>query len=327
MFKPLRMMIAIIMAAVFLGDVLHLGRKKRPPPIRCSTIFRIFLLAILNCSCSIFFYIGLRYSSPTLASAISNLTLAFTFIVAIIFRMEILNLRSQSSILKLIGTIVSISGAFILIFYQGLPICNMFPSPIKPSLHSLVELQTQPNWVLGGTFLSMSCLVLSLAYITKTWIARDYPSTVLIILITFFFETIMVSFVTLIAENDASVWKPTFGIELISILFGAISIGTLNILDTWICKMKGPVFIAMFKPLQMIIAVIMGAFFLGDVLHVGSVIGGLVIAVGFYTVVKGKAEEEIIKNDDESRLTYIIEEESHIHHLKIPMLDDKNMDV
>uniref|UniRef100_A0A803L0E7 WAT1-related protein n=1 Tax=Chenopodium quinoa TaxID=63459 RepID=A0A803L0E7_CHEQI len=89
----------------------------------------------------------------------------------------------------------------------------------------------------------------------------------------------------------------------------AISIGTLNILDTWICKMKGPVFIAMFKPLQMIIAVIMGAFFLGDVLHVGSVIGGLVIAVGFYTVVKGKAEEEIIKNDDESVVPSISNQE------------------
>ncbi|XP_021770492.1 WAT1-related protein At3g28050-like, partial [Chenopodium quinoa] len=60
---------------------------------------------------SIFFYTGLRYSSPTLASATINLSLAFTFIVAIIFRMEILNLRSQSRILKLIGTIVSISGA------------------------------------------------------------------------------------------------------------------------------------------------------------------------------------------------------------------------
>ncbi|XP_021726967.1 WAT1-related protein At3g28050-like isoform X2 [Chenopodium quinoa] len=208
-------------------------------------------------------YVGLHYRSPTLASAISNLSLAFTFIVAIIFRMEILNLRSQSSILKLIGTIVSISGAFILIFYQGLPISNIFPSPTKPSLHSLVELdQTQPNWVLGGTFLSMSCVVLSLAYITKTWIARDYLSTVLIILVTFFFETIMVLFVTFIAENDASVWKPTFGIELTSILFGAISIGTLNIIDTWICKMKGPVFIAMFKPLQMIIAVLWEHFFL-----------------------------------------------------------------
>ncbi|XP_021721635.1 WAT1-related protein At3g28050-like isoform X1 [Chenopodium quinoa] len=227
--------------------------------------------------------------------------------------MEILNLRSQSSILKLIGTIVSISGAFVVIFYQGLPISSIFPSPTKPSLHSLMQLQNQPNWVVGGAFLSMSCLLLSFAYVTKTWIARDYPSEVLIILITFIFETIIVSIVTLFVENDASVWTPTIGIELVSILFGAVTFGSLNIVDTWACRVKGPVFIAMFKPLQMIIAVVLGALFLGDVLHLGSVIGGLIIAVGFYTLIKGKSEEEILnkRDADENKLMYSIEEESN----------------
>ncbi|KAG9137805.1 hypothetical protein Leryth_022949 [Lithospermum erythrorhizon] len=36
-------------------------------------------------------YIGLEYSSPTLASAVGNLTSAFTFILAILFRFFFLN--------------------------------------------------------------------------------------------------------------------------------------------------------------------------------------------------------------------------------------------
>ncbi|XP_056690876.1 WAT1-related protein At5g40230-like [Spinacia oleracea] len=297
-------------------------RKTPPPPIRCSTILRIFLLAIISYGCSMFFYAGIRNSSPTLASATSNLSLAFTFIIAIIFRMEILNLSSKSSIVKLIGTIVSISGAFVVIFYKGLPIIA-FPSPNTPSLD--VQLQTQPNWIVGGMFLSISCILVSFIYVTKTWIARDFPSEVLITLITFFFETILAAIVTVIAEKDSSVWTPNYGIELTAILFGAVTVSMLYIVDIWLCRVKGPVFVAMFKPLQMIIAVIMGVCFLGDVLHLGSVIGGMIIALGFYTLMKGKAEEEILKNDiidNANRLTYNSIEESS-HPLKIPMLHDQ----
>ncbi|KAF3958325.1 hypothetical protein CMV_016756 [Castanea mollissima] len=41
--------------------------------------FRLFVSQLCG-------YIGIEYSSPTLASAISNLTPAFTFILAVIFR-------------------------------------------------------------------------------------------------------------------------------------------------------------------------------------------------------------------------------------------------
>lgn len=39
-----------------------------------------------RCTSQIMGYTGINYSSPTLASAISNLVPAFTFILAIIFR-------------------------------------------------------------------------------------------------------------------------------------------------------------------------------------------------------------------------------------------------
>ena len=37
----------------------------------------------------------------------------------------------------------------------------------------------------------------------------------------------------------------------------------------WVLHKKGPVFVAMFKPVGIVIAVIMGVTFLGDKLHVG----------------------------------------------------------
>lgn len=49
----------------------------------------------------------------------------------------------------------------------------------------------------------------------------------------------------------------------------AVTASILYMVSVWLCRVKGPVFVAMFIPLQMIIAVIMGVSFLGDVLHLG----------------------------------------------------------
>ncbi|CAI8594448.1 unnamed protein product [Vicia faba] len=60
----------------------------------------------------------------------------------------------------------------------------------------------------------------------------------------------------------------------------------------WAIHLKGPVYATMFKPLSIVIAVVMGIVFLGDALHIGSLIGATVISIGFYAVMWGKAAEE-----------------------------------
>ncbi|XP_074309829.1 WAT1-related protein At3g28050-like isoform X3 [Silene latifolia] len=287
-------------------------------------IFRMFLL---GCGCagySVLTYLGIHYSSPTLASAMNNLSPALTFLMGILFRMENLNLRAQSSLLKLVGTFVSISGAFVVIFYKGLPII-LFSTPPTEFILSLLQRTDEPNWVLGGLFLFASCMCLSVSYIIKTWIVRDFRSEVLITLISFFFEILVAGLVAFVAEEDKSVWTPSIEIMWIALLFGALQVGVSNTVHTWACGKKGPLFVAMFKPLQMVIAVIMGVSFLSDVLHLGSVIGGTIIGVGFYTVMKGKAEEEIKKEGDESAVLYSSEEDNCPH--QVPLLQNQNIDV
>ena len=85
------------------------------------------------------------------------------------FRMEVLNLRNESSILKSVGTIISIGGAFIVTLYQGMAITIFPASPTESSLSSLliIESDIQPNWTFGGLFLVFSCIFLSLSYVAK----------------------------------------------------------------------------------------------------------------------------------------------------------------
>eukprot|EP00268_Persea_americana_P064409 TRINITY_DN84730_c0_g1_i1.p1 TRINITY_DN84730_c0_g1~~TRINITY_DN84730_c0_g1_i1.p1 ORF type:complete len:110 (+),score=33.59 TRINITY_DN84730_c0_g1_i1:87-416(+) len=48
----------------------------------------------------------------------------------------------------------------------------------------------------------------------------------------------------------------------------------------------------MFKPLGIVIATISSTFILGDTLFLGSVIGGIIIVAGFYSVMWGQAKEQ-----------------------------------
>ncbi|KAJ0112997.1 hypothetical protein Patl1_02692 [Pistacia atlantica] len=73
---------------------------------------------------------------------------------------------------------------------------------------------------------------------------------------------------------------------MLSILGGA------NVVRAWGLYMKGPLYIASFRPLSIAIAAVMGFILLGDALYLGSVIGAVIICMGFYGVLWGKVNEE-----------------------------------
>jgi len=42
-----------------------------------------------------------------------------------------------------------------------------------------------------------------------------------------------------------------------------------NVVNVWACRKKGPVYVSMFKPVRVVIALGMGVIFLGDNLYLG----------------------------------------------------------
>ncbi|CAI0455886.1 unnamed protein product [Linum tenue] len=64
-----------------------LSRRSRAlPGLSFSVLWKIGLLGVIGSSAQMIGYAGISYSSPTLASAIGNLTPAFTFLLAVICR-------------------------------------------------------------------------------------------------------------------------------------------------------------------------------------------------------------------------------------------------
>ncbi|XAR65041.1 hypothetical protein NMG60_11008996 [Bertholletia excelsa] len=287
---------------ILLSTLIFYSKKsRRPPRLTWTILCRIFLLGLILGFLQLFVFNGIGFGSPTLASAMNNLTPAYTFLLAILFRMEKLDLKTRSSQAKSLGTIISVGGAFIVTLWKGPAVLVRSSSPlllISPHDDFNVSSPQQQSWIIGGFVLAVAFLFKALMYIVQTWIIKDYPAELIVSLISCTCATSVSTIAALMAEKDADAWQIRPGIELATIVYMAIyGLAIRNITHIWALRLKGPVFVTMFKPLGIVIAVAMGVIFLGDILYLGSVIGAAVTAVGFYGVMYGKSKEEKIVED------------------------------
>ncbi|KAE8694150.1 WAT1-related protein [Hibiscus syriacus] len=248
-------------------------RKTAFPPLKFPLVSRLFLQGIIGVVGNICGSKGTQLGSPTLASAISNLAPAFTFILAVSFRMERVELRRAATQAKIIGTITSISGAFIMIFFKG---PKVFSSSPWTSSSSVLQLRsplgsTESNWIIGGILGVVSNLLFSFWYIIQAQIMKMYPDE---IVVTFLYNLSMALLalpVCLIAEPQLSSWRLSSSVSFVSVLYtGLFAHSFSSGVHTWGVRLKGPLFVAIFRPASIVIAAIMGAIFLGEALYRGS---------------------------------------------------------
>ncbi|KAL1314851.1 WAT1-related protein At4g15540 isoform X3 [Arachis ipaensis] len=220
------------------------------PPFNVSLILRIFLLGTIGFVAQLSGYKGLEYTSPTLFSALSNLIPAFTFILAVFFRMEKISPKSWSTQAKIVGSLVSILGALIVVLYKGPTLISASSSPHQsPHVDFLKDSSPQQNWVLGGFLIAIEFILVPIWYIVQ----------------------------------------------------GFFCTGLSSLVHTWGIHIKGPVYVSSFKPVSIGIAAAFSAIFLGDALYLGIVVGGVIISIGFYAVLWGKANEELSEYIDSSQ--------------------------
>ncbi|XP_039063599.1 WAT1-related protein At5g40240-like [Hibiscus syriacus] len=271
-------------------------------PMKFPLISRLCLLGISGYLGMICAYKGIEVGSPTLASAISNLTPAFTFILAASFRMEKVDFRRETTQAKIIGTITSIAGALVITFYRGPKILTSSP---WTSSSSVVQPQrplqsSQSNWIVGGILEVIAHLLYSFWYVIQAQVMKIYPEEIVVNLFYNLSVALLAVPVCLITEPQLSSWRLTHNISVVAVLYsGLFGFSFSSCVHTWGVRLKGPVFVAIFKPTSIVIAAVMSAIFLGEALHLGSVIGAVIITGGLYAVLWGKAKEAEEMRDEE----------------------------
>ncbi|WVZ09819.1 hypothetical protein V8G54_014349 [Vigna mungo] len=196
---------------ILLPSTFFYHRKTAPPPIPTSILCKMFTISCL--------------SSPTLCSAMVDLVPAFTFIFALISRMENLNLKQHSCQAKVIGTVVSIAGAFIVTLYKGTPL-NF--STLKNVIfgENGTYLSMQSDWIIGGFLLATASLCISVLLIVQTSAVKEYPEELVMTTICCSMVVMLSAIVALFAEGNPKAWILTSQKELIAVFY-SVSINLL----------------------------------------------------------------------------------------------------
>ncbi|XAR65039.1 hypothetical protein NMG60_11008993 [Bertholletia excelsa] len=222
--------------------------------------------------------------------------------------MESLDGSRWSTQAKLIGTIVSIAGAFVVTFYRG-------PAILLPRWSLFHQLLSQKsNRVLGGLCFTVESLGNSVWYIFQGYILRLYPEELATACFYSFFVALQAAIVSLFTEGPGS-WLIRPDIRLTAVLYnGAVGIALRIGLCSWCLRRTGPLYCAMFKPLGTVFAFVLGFIFLGDGLYLGSVVGAIIIVAGFYAVMWGKTKEK-----EDCKVSVVEPDASH----SAPLLQNK----
>ncbi|MBA0720566.1 hypothetical protein Golax_008180, partial [Gossypium laxum] len=72
---------------------------------------------------------------------------------------------------------------------------------------------------------------------------------------------------------------------------GVVASGIAFAVQIWCIDRGGPVFVAVYQPVQTLVVAIMASIALGEEFYLGGIIGAVLIIVGLYLVLWGKSQE------------------------------------
>ncbi|XP_031490686.2 WAT1-related protein At1g68170-like isoform X2 [Nymphaea colorata] len=233
---------------------------------------------------------ALKMTSATLAVAMTNLLPAFTFILAIMFRLERLEIRSSRSQSKVLGTAVGVCGAMLLTFYHGAKLQLWSFHTHLPHHHP--NQHQSGNQVLGSMLAMANTLSYATWLIIQAKMSKRYPHPYSSSALLNLFAAIQSTCVAAITDWDPSAWELRWDVNLLTIIYTGILVSGLVVaLMSWAIQMRGPLFVSAFNPLSLVIVAFFGSIFLDEALHLGSVVGAGLIILGLYTVLWGKGKE------------------------------------
>ncbi|EOA27257.1 hypothetical protein CARUB_v10023376mg [Capsella rubella] len=261
-----------------------LSERKVRSKMTFPIFMRIFLLALLGPVIDQnLYYIGLKLTSPTFSSAVSNIVPALTIILATIFRMEKVEMRKVRCLVKVMGTLVTVVGSILMIFYKG-PFINIFRSHL-----TTVSSPPTTDYLKAAVFLLIASLSWASFFVLQAATLKQYSAHLSLSTMVCFMGTLQSLALTFIMEHNPSALNIGFDMNLLASAYaGIMSSSIAYYVQGLMMQRKGPVFVTAFNPLVVVIVSIMSFFVLGQGIYLGGIIGVVVLTVGVYAVLWGK---------------------------------------
>nr|GLL47836.1 WAT1-related protein At3g30340-like [Ipomoea trifida] len=304
-------------STIFLAPVAFFLERNSRPKLTPRILCHLFLSAIVGASVTQYlFLVGIEYTSATFSCAFLNMVPVITFLMALPFGLETMNIRSRSGKAKVIGTVICLGGALLLTLYKGMPLVKFQGS--QAINHSLGEAvmrsssQRRERWTLGSFALLAGTLLWSSWFLVQSSIAKSYPCQYSSTAIMTFLSAIQAAVLAFCTDRNLSIWIPKKKIDMLYIIYnGSVSSGLCFVGMSWCVKKRGPVFTAAFSPLVQVMAGMVDIPILHEQLHLGSLIGSAIVIVGLYFLLWGKNKEmqKVVHEIEETR-----DKESEANH-------------
>ncbi|KAK4373204.1 hypothetical protein RND71_008588 [Anisodus tanguticus] len=300
----------------------HRRDKTEEPLFTFPLLSRAFFLGLVGVTIAQnLAFAGLSYSSPIVACGAANMIPAFSFIIAIILRKVRIDWKRQGSIVRVVGTLISIVGILAMTFCKGPVVKQYSPSflHLATSPKLLVFTSTHENWVLGCFLFASASFALPIWNIMQAGSSKKHPHVMKITCLYTLFGTIQSAALALLLEEDLSVWRLKLDFELLVIVLTAI-FGSLirSSVQMWCMRLKGPSYLLFFKPVGVPVASTCGCILFAATFHYGSMLSACICGLGYYTTLWGQLKEGETKKDMKGNTSASDE--------KVPLLQDQEQE-
>ncbi|KAK9219935.1 hypothetical protein WN943_008582 [Citrus x changshan-huyou] len=210
-------------ASLALSPFAFFLESQNASPLSYSSVCKIFLVSLFGLTLSLnLYYVAINYTTATFAAATTNTIPAITFVLAGLLRIESISIKYLHGIAKVLGSVVSVSGALVFAFVKGPPLrfLNWYPE-IQKQVSESSPTNDCPigRWIKGALIMISANTAWSLWLVLQGYIIKQYPAKVRLTTLQCFFSCIQSAFWAVAAERNPSAWKLGWDIHLVSVVY------------------------------------------------------------------------------------------------------------
>lgn len=298
-----------LVALALLAPVAFFRERRVRRPVTPQLLASFALLGVTGIfGNQLLFLLGLSFTNASYAAAFQPAIPVFTFLLAAIVGVEMINIFTKDGIVKVIGTAVCVFGAILMVFYRGPSLIGLAgtnavsgnvlagtswsntPYPAQWLTSTMLQFGLE-TWHIGVLCLIGNCFLMGAYLVIQAPVLIKYPASLSLTAYSYSFGTICMVLTGVFASNGLHEWALT-RTEIIAILYAGIVASCLNYaIMTWANKILGPSLVALYNPLQPACSTILSTIFLGTPIYLGSIIGGVFIIAGLYLVTWARYNE------------------------------------
>ncbi|KAM3196680.1 hypothetical protein ACQJBY_072402 [Aegilops geniculata] len=259
-----------LVATVFLSPIAFFKERNTRPKLTLEILVYLFFSAALGAALSQYtFFYGLQYTTATFAITFTNLAPVLTFLIAVLLRVESLNMKNKAGAAKIVGTLMSFAGVMLLTLYKGVALTHQ-AEPSGQHAEAAAAESGKKSWTLGTLALLANCLCFSFWLLLQSKLTKKYPALYSSTAYMFLISSLQGGGLTAAIQRRASVWVLTKPVEIVTVLYtGILGSGVGYVLMTWCVEKRGPVFTSAFIPIIQIMVAIIDFFFLHENIYLG----------------------------------------------------------